>query len=149
MADSGQYRVRAKAGRSRKRAAYLGELGELDDYGLGKPIEDLADVVPGMIIETTDKDGKRNVAKVLKLDEKIGGVFVHYPNWSSRYDEFITLMSSRLFILGKAKQEENAREEKKMLQEVRYVVPIIAKLHLVCEGVCASIYACAETFCSY
>ena len=94
MAGSGQSSAKAKSGRSTERAAYL---GEMDDYCLGKPIKDLTDVFPGMKIEATDKHGERYVAKVLKLNKKDCGVHIHYQNWSSRYDEFITLMSGRLF----------------------------------------------------
>ena len=120
MSEGGESSSTVKTRASKVRKPSANE-GEVDDYGCGRPIYDLAEVYTGMKIEATDKYGKMYVAKVLKMDEKDCEVLVHFENWSSRYDEFIPLKSGRLYILSKAKLEELEKEKEKLTHKVSLV----------------------------
>ena len=52
--------------------------------------------VPGAMLEARDFNNKWFSAKVVEVDWEDREVLVHFQNWSSRYDEWISMESSRL-----------------------------------------------------
>ena len=52
----------------------------------------------------------RYIAKVLEIDEDSGEVLVHFDRWSSRYDEYIPIGSSRLRKLTASRLKELQKE---------------------------------------
>lgn len=51
---------------------------------------------PGTRVEARDFQDKWYAAKVVSVDEEDGDVLIHFEGWSSRYDEWLPMDSSRL-----------------------------------------------------
>lgn len=54
------------------------------------------DFTPGALIEARDFADNWFPSKIVEVDAEGGEVLVHFQNWSSRYDEWISMDSARL-----------------------------------------------------
>ena len=54
------------------------------------------DFVPGSMLEARDFADNWFLSKVVEVDNDGREVLVHFQNWSSRYDEWISMDSARL-----------------------------------------------------
>jgi PHD finger protein 20 len=54
------------------------------------------DFVPGSLLEARDFANNWFPSKVVEVDVEGREVLVHFQNWSSRYDEWISMDSARL-----------------------------------------------------
>jgi PHD finger protein 20 len=54
------------------------------------------DFVPGSLLEARDFANNWFPSKVVEVDDEGREVLVHFQNWSSRYDEWISMDSARL-----------------------------------------------------
>lgn len=54
------------------------------------------DFVPGALLEARDFANNWFLSKIVEVDVEGREVLVHFQNWSSRYDEWISMDSARL-----------------------------------------------------
>lgn len=52
--------------------------------------------IPGSMLEARDFNNEWFSAKIVEVDQEDREVLVHFQNWSSRYDEWISMESARL-----------------------------------------------------
>jgi hypothetical protein len=62
----------------------------------GEVITDLSDIRVGAVLEAQDKFGSWFLAHVIKIDEELSRVLVHFKGWGPRFDEWVGISSNRL-----------------------------------------------------
>ena len=106
MADGGEEHVketapkqsteRRKSGGGRGQQTSNGGASTSTKSSSSKSSKTKMDFTPGSLIEARDFADNWFPSKIVEVDAEGGEVLVHFQNWSSRYDEWISMDSARL-----------------------------------------------------